>query len=68
MAAARVAADRGIETAALSGGVAINTAIRTTIVRSLESAGIPCLMNERHPLGDGCISFGQCVMAAALVR
>ena len=68
MAAARVAADRGIETAALSGGVAINTAIRTTIVRSLESAGIPCRLNERHPLGDGCISFGQCVMAAALAR
>ena len=64
----RVAEDRGIRTAALSGGVAINTAVRTTIVGTLESRGLACLMNERYPLGDGCISYGQCVMAAALLE
>ena len=66
LAAARVAEDRGIGTAALSGGVAINTAIRTTIIAALESRGLRCLLNERYPFGDGCISYGQCVMAAAL--
>ncbi len=64
LAAVRVAEDRGIGTAALSGGVAINTAIRTTIVEALESRGIACLLNDRYPLGDGCISYGQCVMAS----
>jgi hydrogenase maturation protein HypF len=65
MAAARIAEDRGIKTAALSGGVAINTAIRTTIIEALAARGIPCLTNDRYPLGDGCISYGQCVMASA---
>lgn len=67
LAAARVAEDRGIGTAALSGGVAINTAVRTTMVSTLESRGLTCLLNDRYPLGDGCISFGQCVMASALL-
>ena len=57
LAAVRVAEDRGIGKAALSGGVAINTAIRTTIVATLESRGLACLLNERYPLGDGCISL-----------
>ncbi len=65
LAAVRVAEDRGIGTAALSGGVAINTAVRTTIVATLESRGLACLLNERYPLGDGCISYGQCVMASS---
>ena len=64
LAAARIAEDRGLRTAALSGGVAINTAIRSTIVSTLESRGLSCLLNDRYPLGDGCISFGQCVMAS----
>ena len=68
LAAARVAEDRGIGTAALSGGVAINTAVRTTIVSALESRGLACLLNDRYPLGDGCISYGQCVMASALLE
>ena len=68
LAAARVAEDRGIGTAALSGGVAINTAVRTTIVSALESRGLSCLLNDRYPLGDGCISYGQCVMASALLE
>lgn len=67
-AAIGIAEDRALKTAALSGGVAINTAIRTTIAGTLEDAGIACRTNDHYPLGDGCISFGQCVMAAALSR
>lgn len=59
------AAERGIGTVALSGGVAYNAAIRETIRRSVEGAGLSLLVNRRYPLGDGCISFGQCVWAAA---
>jgi len=58
------AEERGIGTVALSGGVAYNRAIRETIRAEVERAGLALLCNPDLPLGDGCISFGQCVYAA----
>lgn len=66
--AIEAARERGIETVALSGGVAINTAIRSTIQDACRGSGLVCITNTRLPLGDGCISFGQCVIGAALLE
>jgi hydrogenase maturation protein HypF len=66
--AVQTAHDRGFRLVALSGGVAINTAIRTTIRSTIEGTGLTCLTNVRYPLGDGCISYGQCVVASAFVE
>ncbi|HJJ48839.1 MAG TPA: carbamoyltransferase HypF [Methanocorpusculum sp.] len=55
---------RGLKSAALSGGVAINRSIRETIIETLKSSGIDCILNQRYPFGDGCISCGQAVIAA----
>ena len=62
------AEDSGIRKAALSGGVAINRAIRETIVSELSKADLPCLMNPRYPFGDGCISAGQVITAGVLAK
>jgi len=66
--AADAADDGGYKTVALSGGVAYNQMIRNTIIDSLSSRGLTCAINRRYPLGDGCISYGQCVYAASLLR
>ena len=49
---------------ALSGGVAYNHAIRETIRKEVTDHAFECVMNRDYPLGDGCVSFGQCVYAA----
>ncbi|KQC05605.1 MAG: hydrogenase maturation protein HypF [Methanoculleus sp. SDB] len=66
--AIRAARTEGIPTVALSGGVAYNHAIRTTIAGEITAAGLECLINSDFPLGDGCISYGQCVWAGMLSR
>jgi hydrogenase maturation protein HypF len=53
---------------ALSGGVAYNEQIRETIRRELEREGLTLVMNREYPLGDGCISYGQCVMAGSFPK
>ena len=53
---------------ALSGGVAYNHAIRETIQREIEARGYTCRINAEYPLGDGCVSFGQCVYAGKLLE
>jgi len=60
--------DQGLTRVALSGGVAYNAAIRETIRREVEAAGLSLLMNREYPLGDGCISYGQCVWAGLVKR
>ena len=62
--AINAAGERGLEDIALSGGVAINTAIRNTIQDEIEKSGHNYVVNREYPLGDGCISFGQCICAA----
>jgi hydrogenase maturation protein HypF len=49
---------------ALSGGVAYNHAIRETIRKEVTDNRYVFVMNRDYPLGDGCVSFGQCVYAA----
>lgn len=66
--AIRSAERTGIPQAALSGGVAINRAVRETIFAELAAAGIPCITNPRYPFGDGCISCGQVVTAGILSK
>jgi len=58
----------GIRTVALSGGVAYNRQIRETIRGEIAAAGLSCIMNREYPLGDGGVSFGQCVYAGAVMR
>jgi hydrogenase maturation protein HypF len=61
--ALHAAEDRGISRIALSGGVAYNEQIRETIRKELTRRGFTFLLNREYPLGDGCISYGQCVIA-----
>jgi hydrogenase maturation protein HypF len=58
----------GMKTVALSGGVAYNRMIRDTIRQEISSASLTFLINREEPLGDGCVSFGQCVYAGTLLR
>jgi hydrogenase maturation protein HypF len=58
--------DAGISLIALSGGVAYNEAIRTTITDEVHFQGKELVINNHYPLGDGCISFGQCVWAGVM--
>jgi hydrogenase maturation protein HypF len=63
------AAEReGIKTIALSGGVVYNHVIRETIRREITGHNGECLINAHYPLGDGCVSFGQCVYAGKLLE
>ena len=57
----------GIKKVALSGGVAINYAIRDTIQREIAAAALECVTNTEYPLGDGCVSYGQVVWAGTLL-
>jgi len=66
--AIRAAVRDGHRTIAISGGVAYNHAIRETIRREVKAAGLTCRINADYPLGDGCVSFGQCVYAGKLLE
>lgn len=61
--ACNCALSAGISKVALSGGVAYNEAIRETIRETVTEEGLELVMNRDMPLGDGCISYGQCVFA-----
>jgi hydrogenase maturation protein HypF len=63
------AAEReGMHAIAVSGGVAYNHAIRETIRKEVILRGFDCIINSDYPLGDGCVSFGQCLYAGAMIR
>jgi hydrogenase maturation protein HypF len=63
----RIAIDAAHESGAasvyLSGGVLYNAAIRQSIIDEVTGSGLQCVLNKQYPLGDGCISYGQCVYA-----
>ena len=65
--AIRAAGREGMKNIALSGGVAYNHAIRETIRQEVMNAGLTCIINADYPLGDGCVSFGQCVYAGMVL-
>jgi len=63
------AAEReGFGSVAVSGGVAYNHAVRETIREEIRMRGYECIINADYPLGDGCVSFGQCVYAGRLLQ
>ena len=61
--AVRAAERDSMQKIAVSGGVAINHAIRETIRSGITTAGLDCIINDQYPPGDGCVSYGQCVYA-----
>ncbi|MDO8840812.1 carbamoyltransferase HypF, partial [Methanocalculus sp.] len=63
--AVSVAEEEGIPRAALSGGVCYNRMIRSTIWNILREHGITPVINAGYPLGDGCISYGQTIIAGS---
>jgi hydrogenase maturation protein HypF len=64
-ACASIAAERGLGTAVLSGGVFQNRLLLTRTGDLLERAGLRVLHPERLPANDGGISYGQASIAAA---
>ncbi|MDO8874265.1 MAG: carbamoyltransferase HypF [Methanoregula sp.] len=65
--AIRAAERDGMQKVAISGGVAINHAIRETIRDEIIKAGLTCVINADYPSGDGCVSYGQCVYAGKIL-
>ena len=55
----------GIEVVALSGGVFMNRYLVEHALAALERAGFTVAVNRDLPPNDGCISFGQAVVAWA---
>ncbi len=55
----------GISTVALSGGVFMNRYLVEHALASLESSGFTVAVNRDLPPNDGCLSFGQAVIAWA---
>ncbi|BAK43413.1 carbamoyltransferase HypF [Eggerthella sp. YY7918] len=65
MAAELVRSLYGIETVALSGGVFMNRYVVEHTLSALEESGFTAAVNRDLPPNDGCISFGQAVVAWA---
>ena len=65
-AVARIAGERALETAVLSGGVFQNRLLIEAVAAGLERAGLRVLIPQRLPPNDGGISYGQAAVAAAL--
>ncbi len=62
------AEEKGYQKIALSGGVAYNQAIESAIRETIVTSGHEYVINTRYPLGDGCISYGQCVWAGTALK
>jgi hydrogenase maturation protein HypF len=62
-----VAASTGLRTVCLSGGVFQNQWLTTTLLRALSGDGLEVHVNERVPVNDGGISYGQAAVAAAIM-
>lgn len=58
-----IARERGFEKIGLSGGVAYNDHITSSIAGNVKEAGFEFLTHRHLPCGDGCISFGQAIAA-----
>jgi hydrogenase maturation protein HypF len=57
----------GIRTVVLSGGVFMNRYLTEHALAALEQAGFTVAINRDLPPNDGCISYGQAVVARHLV-
>ncbi|MGZ4193396.1 MAG: carbamoyltransferase HypF [Solirubrobacteraceae bacterium] len=65
---ARLAAARGIDRVALSGGVFQNRQLLESVSAGLDRAGLHVLVPERLPVNDGGIAYGQAAVAAAVLE
>jgi len=54
-----------MRTIALSGGVFMNGILNDLLIPELEKLGLNVLIHHRTPPNDGCISFGQAVIAGS---
>ncbi|HUR24026.1 MAG TPA: hypothetical protein VMZ73_09170, partial [Acidimicrobiales bacterium] len=63
-AAVQAAAENGLDTVALSGGVFQNARLTAVVVEALDSAGLRVLVHRLVPPNDGGISIGQAAIAA----
>ena len=64
-----LAAQTGLRTVALSGGVFMNRLLLSDIEHGLEQHGFTVLIPHDVPVNDGCIAYGQAAVARAqLVR
>ncbi len=63
--ARRVAEAEGLDTVALGGGVFQNSRLRSRVREQLESVGLGVLIPRQLSPNDGCVSYGQAVVAAA---
>ena len=61
----RAAERTGVRTVCLSGGCLQNGILATDLPRALAAAGLDARLNREIPAGDGGISYGQAVIAAA---
>ncbi len=66
--AVMAAEEKGYKKIALSGGVAYNQAIESAICKIIIRSGHEYTLNTTYPLGDGCISYGQCVWAGTTLK
>ena len=57
----------GIRTVVLSGGVFMNRYLVEDALAALEAAGFTVAINRDLPPNDGCISYGQSVVARRLM-
>lgn len=64
----RAASQNTCDTVALSGGVFMNLFLLTHIRSALEETGFTVLTGEKLPANDGCISYGQAVIALARLQ
>ncbi len=59
-----LAADAGVGTVALSGGVFQNARLTEVVERELTASGVEVLVHSRVPPNDGGVSIGQAAVAA----
>ena len=60
--------ERGIDQVALSGGVFMNRHLIEHACADLQKEGFSVVLNRDLPPNDGCVSFGQAVIACARQR
>lgn len=63
--AREICAREGLDTVALSGGVFMNRLLLQLFTRELKSMGLTVLIPRSVPVNDGCIAYGQAVIARA---
>ena len=56
--------ETGLSTVALSGGVFQNAVLTECLTEDLEESGFVVLRHRRLPPNDGCLSYGQAIVAA----